>query len=366
MPLIVGTDADLPPPLIGTDVPGSAPGIPQPVIVTGGESLPPSFPLGTAGTWMPPPLVGEGGNVPFPTPVVPPGSGLPGVTQPQFVTGSPTAPASYFPDYSSPGPFQPIVLTNLMQIGPGPPPFTAGSQPITVSTVPTIPQLPWNPNPDLPELPPVNTVRPTVTPIGTINVNELLAASTGTWTTTEPPLTYAREWWRNGSPIAGATGLSYTLTAADLGTLIACNVTAKDANGVEASMDSLEIGPVLPALAIPTSGQSFNATLPLVADQSIGTVLVTSTAPTPSAFAITSGNASGYWQINAAGQLSATTAGAAGVIAGSTTLGVTATNTGGTSAPVNVSIVVAAAADEEGTLPARRVAHTPAKRAKRR
>jgi hypothetical protein len=253
MPLIVGTDADLPPPLIGTDVPGSAPGIPQPVIVTGGESLPPSFPLGTAGTWMPPPLVGEGGNVPFPTPVVPPGSGV-GQTQPIFVTGSPTNPLanSYFPNYAAPGPFQPIVLTNLMQIGPGPPPFTPGTQPITISSVPTIPQLPWNPNPDLPELPPVNTVRPQITPLGALQVGQSLAGSVGTWTTTAAPLTYARQWLRNGSPITGATGAGYTLIAADVGATIAMLVTATDAHGVEAGAEALPVGPILPAAPVNT------------------------------------------------------------------------------------------------------------------
>jgi hypothetical protein len=357
MPLIVGTDADLPPPLIGTDVPGSAPGIPQPVIVTGGESLPPSFPLGTAGTWMPPPLVGEGGNVPFPTPVVPPGSGLPGVTQPQFVTGSPTAPASYFPDYSSPGPFQPIVLTNLMQIGPGPPPFTAGSQPITISSVPTIPQLPWNPNPPEPELPPVNTVRPFLT--GNPNVGVTLIVNTGTWTTTKPPLAYAVEWLRNGSPIAGATNQGYTLTATDVGTLISSIVTATDANGVEANAETLATGPILPAAPVNTSPPVISGLTEVFGVLTIDPgswngspaftyVWLRGATPIAGATALT-------YELVAAdldAMISAT---------------VHATNAGG-SASVTTAAVgpITAPADDPEPARARRVAHTPAKRAKRR
>jgi hypothetical protein len=227
------------PPIIGTDVPGSAPGVPQPVIVSGGVSLPPSFPLPPAGTWLPPPLIGDGANELFPTPVVPPGTGV-SQTQPQFKTGSATTPtaASLFPDYSAPGPFQPIVLTSIMQIGLGPPPFTPGSQPIVISTAPAIPQLPWNPPPT--SLP-INTARPTIT--GTPEVGQILASTHGTWTSAT---TYAAEWLRDGSPIAGATAASYTLVAADEGAMISVLITATGPGG-EASAESLEVGPVAPA-----------------------------------------------------------------------------------------------------------------------
>ena len=100
-----------------------------------GQSLPPSFPLGTAGTWLPPPQVGFGGNAPFPTPVVPPGSGNPGVVQPQYRTGSATVPtaASLFPARSTTSPFPPIVFANIMMIGAGAPPSTP--------TTPAIPTM---------------------------------------------------------------------------------------------------------------------------------------------------------------------------------------------------------------------------------
>ena len=141
-----------PPPITSAPVPPSIAGIPQPVIVSGGQSLPPSFPLGTAGTWLPPPQVGFGGNLPFPTPVVPAAPVPPSVAgfpQPQYKTGSATVPtaASLFPAFTTSPPMQPIVMVTTRPPPPWAPPLptTAGVQPITISTAPNIPQLPWNP-----------------------------------------------------------------------------------------------------------------------------------------------------------------------------------------------------------------------------
>jgi hypothetical protein len=88
-----------------------------------------------------------GENELFPTPVVPPGTGIDEPDQPQFGSGdaaTPTA-ADFFPAFTAAGPFQPIVLTAIMQIGEGPPPTTPGTQPVIVSSAPSIPQLPWTP-----------------------------------------------------------------------------------------------------------------------------------------------------------------------------------------------------------------------------
>lgn len=143
------------PPIMPAPSPPSAPGVPQPVIVSGGQALPPSFPLGTAGTWLPPPQVGMGENTPFPTPVVPPGVMSPWPTeqpmlpaQPQFPTGSATAPAAsaWFPAFTAPGPSPPIIVANIFMNGPGFPPSTPGTQPILIAEEPDeIPQLPWEP-----------------------------------------------------------------------------------------------------------------------------------------------------------------------------------------------------------------------------
>jgi hypothetical protein len=154
----------------------------------------------------------------------------------------PTA-ASLFPAFSTSAPDPPIVFANVFKVGAIPPPLpsTPGQNPpaIIPSPVPTIPQLPWNPPPTQP--PPVNTVRPTVT--GTPEVGQILNSTVGTWTNAT---TYARQWLRNGSPIAGQSAAAYVLAAIDEGALIAINITATGPGG-EASMDSLEVGPVDPA-----------------------------------------------------------------------------------------------------------------------
>lgn len=120
------------PPITPAPSPPSAPGIAQPVIVEGGQSLPPSFPLGTAGTWLPPPQVGMGENEPFATPVVPPGVVTPWPTQqpplptqPQFPTGSATAPtaAELFPEFTAAGPSPPIIVSAVQPPPPVPLPL---------------------------------------------------------------------------------------------------------------------------------------------------------------------------------------------------------------------------------------------------
>jgi hypothetical protein len=151
---------DMSPPITPAPVPPSIPGIVQPVIVTGGQSLPPSFPLGSVGTWLPPPQVGMGGDAPFGTPVVPPGSGNPGVVQPQYRTGSATVPtaASLFPAPTTVSPKPPIVFANVMMIGSGAPP--------TTPTTPVVPTMAGEdepgalPDPDEPDPEPAPHRRP--------------------------------------------------------------------------------------------------------------------------------------------------------------------------------------------------------------
>jgi hypothetical protein len=253
------------PPIQPAPVPPSIAGIPQPVFGSGSATLPAAGPI-TGSPILPPPLITN----PPGTPVFPPVSpntapvavpvgplvgpavapapvppSVPGVQQPQFVPpGSGTVPtaASLFPAFSTTAPYPPIVFANVFKIGAIPPPLpsTPGQNPppIIPSPVPTIPQLPWNPPATQP--PPVNTVRPLVT--GTTVTGSNLTSTTGTWTNAT---TYAREWTRDGSPIAGATGATYALVGADEGALIAVNVTATGPGG-EASMSSLPVGPIEP------------------------------------------------------------------------------------------------------------------------
>ena len=374
------------PPIQPAPVPPSIAGIPQPVFGSGSATVPATNVPITGSPILPPPLITNPpgtpvfppvspNTAPVPVPVgplvgpavapapVPPS--IPGVTQPQFVPpGSATVPASLFPMFTTTPPSPPIVFPNIFKIGAIPPPLpsTPGQNPpaIIPSPVPTIPQLPWNPNPNQG---PVNTVPPAITPTTSIHVGSVLALSTGTWTG-NAPFTYARAWLRNGSPIGGAAiGASYTLVAADLGAMIGGIVTAQDANGLETSAAAVPVGPVLAAVPV-VSPATFNLTLPLTANQAVGTVAASNG---PTAFAITTGNASGYYAISNAGALTVTAAGAAGIAAGTASLGVTATNAGGTSPAATITVNVAALlADEPPTRrPARRAAPTHTTRRRR-
>lgn len=248
-------------PIEPAPVPPSIAGIPQPVFRSGSATVPAVGPI-TGSPIIPPPTIGDpegfpvfppvGPNhAPVPVPVGPlvgPAVGpapappsVAGVQQPQFVPpGSATVPASLFPDFTTTPPSPPIVFANIFKIGAIPPPLpsTPGQNPppVQISSAPNIPQLPWNPPPTQPL--PVNTVRPVVT--GTTVTGSNLTSTTGTWTNAT---TYAREWLRDGSPIAGATGAVYALVGADEGAMIAVDITATGPGG-EASRDSLPVGPI--------------------------------------------------------------------------------------------------------------------------
>lgn len=69
-----------------------------------------------------------------------------------------------------------------------------------------------------------NTVAPTVT--GTPTHQEVLSVSLGTWT--GEPISYTYQWQRGSTNISGATGSTYALVAADVGSTIRCVVTASN------------------------------------------------------------------------------------------------------------------------------------------
>lgn len=74
---------------------------------------------------------------------------------------------------------------------------------------------------------PENTVAPIVS--GTAKVGQALTCSEGTWTAS--PTSYAYKWLRDGVAIGGAESSVYTVTAADEGHSISCEVTATNALG---------------------------------------------------------------------------------------------------------------------------------------
>jgi hypothetical protein len=81
--------------------------------------------------------------------------------------------------------------------------------------------------------PPVNVTRPALS--GQALDGQVLTVSNGTWTGTAP-ITYAYQWYRcdpswNCSGIAGATANTYTLTSADVGSLVYAVVTASNTAG---------------------------------------------------------------------------------------------------------------------------------------
>jgi hypothetical protein len=105
---------------------------------------------------------------------------------------------------------------------------------------------------------PVNTTRPVIlAPI--LRAGSPVTTDNGAWDNTPDGYTY--QWRRGvndtaGAPdIAGATDPSYVLTDVDLGFLISCRVTARNAVG-PASAVSLGVGPILPGppvgLLVPT------------------------------------------------------------------------------------------------------------------
>lgn len=73
---------------------------------------------------------------------------------------------------------------------------------------------------------PANTVLPTIT--GTATVGQTLTRTTGTWSGSP---TYVTQWYADGVAIAGATGATYVLKAAQADKRINVKVQAKNAAG---------------------------------------------------------------------------------------------------------------------------------------
>lgn len=74
---------------------------------------------------------------------------------------------------------------------------------------------------------PVNTALPTIT--GTAQEGQTLSVSNGAWSNS--PTSYTYQWKRGGVAIGGSVNSSRVLTAADVGAVITCTVTAMNAGG---------------------------------------------------------------------------------------------------------------------------------------
>lgn len=81
-----------------------------------------------------------------------------------------------------------------------------------------------------------NITPPAIT--GTTLVGSTLTCSTGTWTGFFVP-TFTYQWFRNATPISGATNNTYlTQSPADIGQTITCSVTATNSNGSSSPVTS--------------------------------------------------------------------------------------------------------------------------------
>jgi hypothetical protein len=111
--------------------------------------------------------------------------------------------------------------------------------------------------------PAVATTRPSIA--GTPQDNRTLSGDDGTWTGT-PTLTYARQWQRcdaSGTAcvaVAGATGTTYVLTPADIGSTIRFRVTATNAAGPVGAL-SAATGTVAADPPSPTSSPVITGTV---------------------------------------------------------------------------------------------------------
>jgi hypothetical protein len=179
-------------------------------------------------------------------------------------------------------------------------------------------------------VPPTNTTAPVIS--GATNLGSVLTCAPGTWTGS-PTLAY--QWLRDGANIAGATGLTRTILATDQGTTLSCRETGTNSAGNASATSN---GIAIPAAAPPApviTPATFALTLPANLGDPVGTMTATNS---PTSWAITGGNASGFYQISNGGVIVVTAAGAAGITAGQNVLTITATNAGGTSTPANATI----------------------------
>jgi hypothetical protein len=90
---------------------------------------------------------------------------------------------------------------------------------------------------------PFNTAVPTIS--GTAQVGQELTADVGTWEGAYP-IAFTYQWQADGADISGATSSTYTLQAAEEGTVITVVVTATNAFG-SASATSAATEQVAPA-----------------------------------------------------------------------------------------------------------------------
>jgi hypothetical protein len=102
---------------------------------------------------------------------------------------------------------------------------------------------------------------------GTVQIGQTLTCTVGT-IQSQTSVTTFPQWLRNGVPIAGATALTYVLTAADSGAIISCALQHVNTNGANANEkidvklpSFLPVNSVAPALSgTPEVGETITTT----------------------------------------------------------------------------------------------------------
>jgi hypothetical protein len=119
---------------------------------------------------------------------------------------------------------------------------------------------------------------------GTPVIGSTLTATDGTWNL--PGLTFTRQWLRNGAPIAGASGSSYTTGAADVGAQLSVAVTASKPGKEPLTATSSATAPITGAApaekAASSVKASVNKTKVTVGKKVKVTAVVTATGVSPS------------------------------------------------------------------------------------
>lgn len=185
---------------------------------------------------------------------------------------------------------------------------------------------------------PVNSVIPAIT--GTAQVGQTLTSSTGTWSNT--PTSYTYQWQSNGSNV-GANQNTYVPVTGDIGHTITCTVTASNAGGSgtpatsNATSAVIDIAPVADFTGTPTTG-----TAPLsVAFTYAGT------GGTPTSYLWEKNSGSGWGNFSSTPTAQNPTESFA---AGTWSVRVTATNTGGSNTKTQTNYITANAPLTAGSI----------------
>lgn len=114
---------------------------------------------------------------------------------------------------------------------------------------------------------PTNSTVPSIS--GTAQVGQTLTSSNGTWT--HNPISFTFQWKRAGTPISGATAVTYVPVVSDIGSALTVSVTATNSGGSSTAATSLGTASVIAAGAIPS-----NSVLPVVSGTAqVGQTLTT-------------------------------------------------------------------------------------------